>query len=169
MPLRAADEVTLRRALDELLTVVENEKNLTERLVQLAQEVQQRLLVDDYDALLESAREQETFAQQLAQWEQRRLLLARVLNANFPGLSRLRLSQWVDRFPEPHAARMHTFHAQLQRATTQLQTVNRQNQALIQRSLRFADMALGVESSTYALAHGRNVRSDAPQLLDTTF
>lgn len=151
-----------------MLVVLEKERACTHALLEQAKQIQKHLLSDDYMSLLVAAQEQEIHAQQLAQWEHRRLLLTRQLAKTFPAVSRTRLSLWANVLPEPHATRLHTIQATLQRATEQLQTVNRQNMALVQRSLRFAEMALGIDSSAYGVPHTRVNRDGLPQLFDKT-
>jgi hypothetical protein len=168
---RSAHEERLRLLLDEVLAVLERERDLTASLLAQAREMQGHLLADDILELLHAAQTQETHAQQLAQWEYRRLLLTREVGVYVPQLPRLRLSQWANYLPEPYGSRLHAVQVALQRATAELQVVNRQNAALVQRSLRFAQMALGLESSTYHASGGRHQARgglDSPSLLDKT-
>ena len=81
----------------------------------------------------------------------------------------MRLSQWVERLPEPHLSTLRPIGGALAKAALHVQRLNRQNKALIQRSLRFAELALGVEPATYGGGHRRyGTESDSPHLYDQT-
>jgi len=160
----------VRALLDEILAVLERERNLSGTLLTEATAVQRALLADDTLALLEATQAQEVVAQQLAQWEHRRLLLTKQLARYFPTLARLRLSDWASSLPEPYGSRLGAIHEALLTTTKQLQRLNQQNMALVQRSLRFAELALGLDRPAYGSPRGRSPRdADAPQLLDKTW
>jgi hypothetical protein len=166
---QSSAEGRVRGLLDDILAVLERERDLSDALLKQALEVQRCLVADDYMALLEAAQGQEVFGQHLAQWEHRRLLLTKQLALFFPMLARLRLSDWANYLPEPYGSRLDAIQAVLQNATKQLRNVNGQNMALVQRSLRFAELALGLDSPAYGIPRGRSPRdADAPQLLDKT-
>ncbi len=166
----ATPSVTAHQIVEQLLervvAVVEQEAQLTAGLLALAQETQKRLLVDDCVALLETSQEQGALAQQLRQAEHQRLMITQRLAPFVPGLDRLRLSEWPARIPDPYATRLHALCDDFRSATDQLRVLNRQNMVLIQRSLRYADMALGIEASTYG-SRSESVH-ELPQLVDTT-
>ena len=155
--------------LRQIVEILELESVLTQELLAQAQIVQRHLLRDDVGALLETAHEQETIAQQLAQTEHHRLQLARRAATYLPGLEHRRLAEWIDVLPEPFASHVDAIQKVLRASAVQLQRVNRQNRALVQRSLRYAEMALGVESATYGSPQGRyDHDGDLPQLVDTS-
>lgn len=157
----------MRRVMGEILAVLERERDVSEALLKQALEVQRCLVADDYMALLEAAQAQEIYSQHLAQWEHRRLLLTKELALFFPRLARLRLSDWAVYLPEPYGSRFEAIHRVLQAAAKQIQQVNAQNMALVQRSLRFAELALGIESPAYGAPRGRSPRDlDAPPLFE---
>lgn len=166
-PLSAEERV--RAVLNDILAVLERERDVSEALLKQAREVQRCLVTDDYMALLEAAQGQEVFGQQLAQWEHRRLLLTKHLAVFFPILARLRLSDWANYLPEPYGSRLDAIQSALQNAAKELRNVNGQNMALVQRSLRFAELALGLDSPAYGIPRGRQLRdADTPQLFDKT-
>jgi len=157
------------RLLDQLTEVLDEERRLTEEMFALAQTVQRRILADECDALLETAQDQGELACRLAQAEYARLALIRHLTSYFPELSRVRLSQWVDGLPEPRLSQLRPISAALTKAALQAQRLNRQNKALIQRSLRFAEVALGSEPFTYGGPRGPYAADgEAPRLVDHT-
>jgi hypothetical protein len=166
----AAPQVTARQIVEQMLerlvAVVSQEAKLTSALLALAQETQTRLLVDDCVALLETAQQQGALAQELRQAEHQRLMVTKRLTPFVPGLDKLRLSEWSDQIPDPYASRLSGLCDDFRRATDQLRALNRQNMVLIHRSLRYADMALGIEASTYG-SRSESVH-ELPQLVDTT-
>ncbi|MDA1192044.1 MAG: flagellar export chaperone FlgN [Candidatus Poribacteria bacterium] len=153
------------QALDEICLLLEAEARLTQMLLEQAQSAQRHLVADDYNALLDTAQEQQPRVRQLAQLEHQRVVLTKRLSAYIPGIQKLRLSQWADRLQEPYPTKVRELHANLQAGTAQLQRVNRQNLALIQRSLRFAEMALGQDAATYGMSRTGHY-DDSPQLVD---
>ena len=156
----------VEQMLERVVAVVSQEAQLTSALLALAQETQTRLLVDDCVALLETSQRQGALAQELRQAEHQRLMITQRLTPFVPGLDKLRLSEWADRIPDPYATRLNDLCDDFRRSTDQLRALNRQNMVLIQRSLRYADMSLGIEASTY----GSRIESvhELPQLVDTT-
>ena len=157
------------RLLMKLEVVLDEERRLSEQMFHLAQIVQRHILADECEQLLVTAQEQEDCVRQLAQAEFARLSLVRQLKPYYPRLADLRLSQWVDGLPEPHASQLRPISSALAKAALQVQRLNRQNKALIQRSLRFAELALGMEPATYGAARGRYAPdSDGPRLVDQT-
>ena len=146
----------VEQMLERVVAVVSQEAKLTSALLALAQETQTRLLVDDCVALLETSQQQGALAQELRQR----------LTPFVPGLDNLRLSEWPDRIPDPYASRLRDLCDDFRRSTDQLRALNRQNMVLIQRSLRYADLALGIEASTYG-SRSESVH-ELPQLVDTT-
>lgn len=158
----------VRLLMDEILAVLERERDVSEALSKQALDVQRCLVADDYMALLEAVQAQEIYSQQLAQWEHRRLVLTKTLALFFPRLARLRLSDWATYLPEPYGSRFEAIWRVLQKAARQIQQVNAQNMALVQRSLRFAELALGIDSPAYGAPRGRSPR-DAPPLFEKIF
>lgn len=156
----------VEQMLERVVAVVEQEAKLTADLLALAQETQKRLLVDDCVGLLETSQRQGALAQQLRQAEHQRLMITRRLTPFVPGLDTLRLSEWSDRIPDPYASRLRDLCDDFRRATDKLRLLNKQNMVLIQRSLRYADMALGIEAQTYG-SRSESVH-ELPQLVDTT-
>ena len=170
---RDRSNVTAGQIHDQLLSqlgdVLEEEQRLSEEMFALAQTIQRHILADECEELLVTAQEQEDCARNLAQAEYARLSLIRHLTPYYSEISRLRLSQWVERVPEPHASRLRPISAALSKAALQVQQLNRQNKALIQRSLRFAELALGMEPETYGGSRGRYAtEGDTPRLYDRT-
>lgn len=166
---QSAAEERVRGLLDDICSALERERDLSEALLTRALDVQRCLVADDTMGLLEAAQSQEVFGQHLAQWEHRRLLLTQQLSRFFPMLARLRLADWANCLPEPYGSRLDAIQAVLRNAAKQLRSVNGQNMALVQRSLRFAELALGLDSPAYGIPRGRSTRaSDAPKLVDKT-
>jgi flagellar biosynthesis/type III secretory pathway chaperone len=165
-PAKVTAHQIVEQMLERLVAVVSQEAKLTAALLALAQETQTRLLVDDCVALLETSQQQGALAQELRQAEHQRLMITQRLTPFVPGLDKLRLSEWADRIPDPYASRLSELCDDFRRATDQLRALNRQNMVLIHRSLRYADMALGIEASTYG-SRSESVH-DLPQLVDTT-
>jgi flagellar biosynthesis/type III secretory pathway chaperone len=156
----------VEQMLERVVDVVEQEAKLTSALLALAEDTQKRLLVDDCVALLETSQQQGALAQQLRQAEHQRLMITRRLTPFVPGLDTLRLSEWPGRIPDPYASRLVELCDDFRRTTDKLRRLNKQNMVLIQRSLRYADMALGIEAQTYG-SRSESVH-ELPQLVDTT-
>lgn len=153
-------------SLKQLIEILELESVLTQELAAQAQEVQKHLLRDDIPAMLSAGQELETISGQLSRTEQFRVRLVRRLAPYFPELPRSRLAEWHRYVPEPFASRIAEIHRHLQTAAVRAQQLNRQNKALIQRSLRFAEMALGLEPDTYSHLGGR--AGEGPTIFDRT-
>lgn len=156
--------------IEELITTLEQEKELYDKLIPLAEQKSVVIIENNLDGLAKVTDEEQVILDQLTVLENKRercvYNIKDVLNRMNETMNLDKIIGFLDKQPE-HQGRLRKVHEELKDVTSRLKEMNLQNKSLIEESLDMIEFSMNFLQST-RMSPGNNNYNRNASFMDAT-